>query len=168
MSQVHATRNAMRAALPVKQPGTSRYGNWRAATLAGVYVLMALHIAHWKINGRTRAPLELNEVMYTLELGIVTAGFLFMAVARLTTLLFGRFFCGWGCHILALEDLCAWLLKKFHIRPQTRAAQARGCSYERRKFQPTPARLGLELAARTRSMGFRNRASACLHFRGRA
>lgn len=96
----------------------SRYGRIRAATLAGVYVLMGLHIAHWKIAGKTLAPLELNEVMYTLELGIVTAGFLFMLIACVGTLLFGRFFCGWGCHILALEDLCAWILKKLRIRPR--------------------------------------------------
>ncbi|MBL8878002.1 MAG: tetratricopeptide repeat protein [Phycisphaerales bacterium] len=93
-----------------------RYARWRAATLCGVYVLMGLHIAHWKIAGKTLAPLELNEVMYTLELGIVTAGFIFMAVACLATLIFGRFFCGWGCHILALQDLCSWLLKKMRIR----------------------------------------------------
>lgn len=87
-------------------------------TLAGVYVLMGLHIAHWKIAGRTLAPLELNEVMYTLELGIVTAGFIFMSVACLATLIFGRFFCSWGCHILALEDLCSWILRKLRIRPK--------------------------------------------------
>lgn len=96
----------------------SRYGKRRAATLASVYVLMGLHIAHWKLTGKTLAPLELNEVMYTLELGIITAGFLFMATTCIATLLFGRFFCGWGCHILALEDLCAWMLKKLRIRPR--------------------------------------------------
>lgn len=78
---------------------------------------MTAHVVHWKLAGRTLAPLELNEVMYTLELGILTAGFIFMALAVLATLLFGRFFCSWGCHILALEDLCAWLLAKLHIRP---------------------------------------------------
>ena len=96
----------------------SRYSKWRAATLAGVYVLMGLHVAHWRITGKTLAPLELNEVMYTLELGIVTAGFLFMLTACVATLLFGRFFCGWACHILALEDLCSWILKKLRIRPK--------------------------------------------------
>ena len=95
-----------------------RYARWRAATLAGVYLLFALHIAHWKIAGRTLAPLELNEVMYTLELGIVTAGFVFMAAAAVSVVIFGRFFCSWGCHILALEDLCAWLLGKVGIRPR--------------------------------------------------
>ena len=95
-----------------------RYSRWRAVSLAGVYLLMTAHIVHWKLAGRTLAPLELNEVMYTLELGIVTAGFIFMAFAVLATLIFGRFFCSWGCHILALEDLCAWLLAKLHIRPR--------------------------------------------------
>lgn len=106
--------------LPVRRTGAgasrpSRYGRWRAASLAGVYVLMGLHIAHWKIADKTLAPLELNEVMHTLELGIVTAGFLFMLTAAAATLLFGRFFCGWGCHILALQDLCAWLMRKLRM-----------------------------------------------------
>ena len=96
----------------------ARYGRWRAGTLLLVYCLMGLHFAHWKIAGRTLAPLELNEVMHTFELGIVTAGFLFMTAAMLSVLIFGRFFCSWGCHILALEDLCAWLLRKIGIRPK--------------------------------------------------
>lgn len=109
--------------LPVRRPDEptarpSRYGKWRAATLGGVYLLMGLHIAHWKIAGKTLAPLELNEVMHTLELGIITAGFLFMLTACVATLIFGRFFCGWGCHILALEDLCTWLLRKLRVRPR--------------------------------------------------
>lgn len=94
------------------------YTPWRAAALISVYLLIAIHIAHWKISGRTLAPLELNEVMYTLELGIVTAGFIFMAMAFLSAAIFGRFFCSWGCHILALEDLSAWLLKRVGIRPR--------------------------------------------------
>ncbi|MCP3933761.1 MAG: hypothetical protein GY708_00160, partial [Actinomycetia bacterium] len=56
-----------------------KYGKWRALALTSVYVLFGLHIAHWKLNGSTLAPLELNEVMYTLEAGVVTAGFLLMA-----------------------------------------------------------------------------------------
>jgi len=51
-------------------------------------------------------------------LGIVTAGFLFMGVALVSVVIFGRFFCSWGCHILALEDLSAWLLAKVGIRPK--------------------------------------------------
>jgi Flp pilus assembly protein TadD/ferredoxin len=108
---------------PVAEPGEivprpKKYARWRAATLASVYVLMGVHIAHWRINGKTLAPLELNELMYTLELGIITAGFIFMVVAIVSAALVGRFFCSWGCHILALEDLSTWLLKKVGIKPR--------------------------------------------------
>lgn len=94
------------------------YARWRALSLTLVYVLVGLHIAHWKITGRTMAPLELNEVMYTLELGIITAGFIFMSALVLGTAIFGRFFCSWACHILALQDTSAWLLSKLGIRPK--------------------------------------------------
>ncbi len=94
------------------------YARWRAGTLILVYVLMAVHIVHWKVSGKTVAPFELNEVMYTLEYGIVTAGFLFMLGVTIATAVFGRVFCSWGCHILALQDLSAWILRKFRIKPR--------------------------------------------------
>ncbi|NUQ46244.1 MAG: tetratricopeptide repeat protein [Phycisphaerae bacterium] len=92
-----------------------RYARWRALSLSLVYVVFAAHILHWKLNGKTLAPLELNEVMYTLELGIITAGFLFMCVLVLGSMIFGRFFCSWACHIMVLQDLCAWLLRRLGI-----------------------------------------------------
>lgn len=94
------------------------YSKWRAISLSAVYILMGIHIAHWKIAGRTLAPLELNEVLYTLHLGIITAGFLFMGVTMIATVIAGRFFCSWMCHILALQDGSAWLLKKIGIKPK--------------------------------------------------
>jgi len=81
-------------------------------------VLFAVHILHWKLAGKTLAPLEFNEVMYTLELGVLTAGFLLMALAVVSTAVFGRFFCSWGCHILALQDLCQWILKRLRLHPR--------------------------------------------------
>jgi len=93
-----------------------KYARWRALSLSLVYIVFAIHVVHWKISGKTLAPLELNEVMYTLELGIITAGFLFMCFLVLGTLVFGRFFCSWACHIMVLQDLCAWLLRKVGIR----------------------------------------------------
>jgi len=94
------------------------YAKWRAISLATVYLLMGLHIAHWKLAGRTLAPLEFNEVLYTVHLGIVTAGFLFMGLTMVATLVAGRFFCSWMCHMVALQDGCAWLLNKVGIRPK--------------------------------------------------
>jgi len=68
--------------------------------------------------GRTVSPIEPSEAMYTLQNGAINAGFIFFTLAILATLIFGRFVCGWGCHVLALQDLCAWLLKKFGLTPR--------------------------------------------------
>jgi tetratricopeptide (TPR) repeat protein/ferredoxin len=86
--------------------------------LVGVHALIALHITHSLIAGRTLSPVEPSEAMYTLELGYLNCGFVFFAVALAGTLIFGRFFCGWGCHIVALQDACAWIMKKLGVRPK--------------------------------------------------
>ena len=96
----------------------SRRAKWRAAVLIGVHLLVAAHVAHFMASGRTLSPVEPSESMYTLELGYVNAGFVFFVVVLLSTLVFGRFFCGWGCHIVALQDFCGWLMKKAGIRPR--------------------------------------------------
>jgi polyferredoxin len=41
-----------------------------------------------------------------------------MAIIVVSTAVFGRFFCSWGCHILALEDASAWILGRLGIRPK--------------------------------------------------
>lgn len=94
-----------------------QYTRWRVVSLITVHVLIALHIVHWRLIGTTLAPLELNEVMYTLEAGIVTAGAIFMGLALVSVLIFGRFFCSWACHLLALQDVCEWLLKRLGVKP---------------------------------------------------
>jgi len=96
----------------------SGMGRWRAAVLIGVHVLFAVHIAHWLIAGETISPVEPSESMYTLEQGELNAGFIFFTLALLSTVIFGRFFCGWGCHVVALQDMCGWMLKKINIRPK--------------------------------------------------
>jgi len=111
-------------ALPVAGQGSlssirrSKRGKWRAAVLIGLHLVIAAHATHFLIAGRTLSPVEPSESMYTLELGYVNAGFVFFAVALLSTLVFGRFICGWGCHIVALQDACGWLMKKAGIRPR--------------------------------------------------
>jgi tetratricopeptide (TPR) repeat protein/NAD-dependent dihydropyrimidine dehydrogenase PreA subunit len=111
-------------ALPVAGKGSlsfvrkSKRSKWRAGVLVGVHALIALHITHYLISGRTLSPVEPSESMYTLELGYVNCGFIFFAVALAGTLIFGRFFCGWGCHIVALQDACAWIMKKLGVRPK--------------------------------------------------
>lgn len=97
---------------------SSRSSWWRAAALITLTLLMIAHIIQWRLMGRTISPIEPSEAMYTLQNGAVNAGFIFFTLAILATLIFGRFVCGWGCHILALQDFCAWLLKKFGLTPK--------------------------------------------------
>ncbi len=68
--------------------------------------------------GKTVSPIEPSETMQTLQQGAINAGFIFFALAILATLIVGRFVCGWGCHILALQDFCAWMLKKMGLTPK--------------------------------------------------
>lgn len=104
---------------PIRGPiRASRMGRRRAVVLGAVQLAIVLHITHWLTSGRTLSPVEPSESMRTLEFGEVNAGFVFFALALLSTLIFGRFFCGWGCHIVALQDLCAWLLRRAGIKPR--------------------------------------------------
>ncbi len=79
---------------------------------------MIAHFIQWRLMGQTISPIEPSETMATLQQGAINAGFIFFTLAILATLIFGRFVCGWGCHILALQDFCAWLLKKVGLTPK--------------------------------------------------
>jgi len=109
----------------VNGPGYSRAGmrksktsRWRATALILLNLLMIAHIIEWRVMGKTVSPIEPSETMYTLQNGFINAGFIFFSLAILATLIFGRYICGWGCHILALQDFCGWLLKKMGLHPK--------------------------------------------------
>lgn len=108
---------AQRTCAPQK-PRRSKAGKWRAAVLIGLHVVLALHIAHWLNRGKTLTPLEPSEAIYTFTQGYVNAGAILLALAILSTLVLGRFFCGWACHVVALQDASTWLLGKLRIRPK--------------------------------------------------
>ena len=120
------TRKRRSVALPVLKTSsspkddiqTSRTARWRALSLIVLYLLMIGHIIQWRLMGSTVTPIEPSETMYTLQNGAINAGFIFFILAILATLIFGRFVCGWGCHIVALQDFCAWLLRKMRLTPR--------------------------------------------------
>jgi tetratricopeptide (TPR) repeat protein/polyferredoxin len=105
---------------PVHKSGIrkSKTSRWRALALILLNLLMIAHIIQWQIMGKTISPIEPSETMHTLQRGAINAGFIFFSLAILATLIFGRFVCGWGCHILALQDFCGWLLKKIGLTPK--------------------------------------------------
>ena len=102
----------------------SKNGHRRAIVLFVVHVIFLIHIGQWLLSGlrtgqrSTLSPIEPSESMYALELGQLNAGFVFFILAILATLVFGRYFCGWGCHVVALQDLCAWAMRKARMRPK--------------------------------------------------
>lgn len=106
---------------PVPEAGNishSRASVWRAVSLTVLTLLMVVHYVQWRMSGSTVSPIEPSESMYTLQNGFINAGFVFFTLAILATLIFGRYVCGWGCHIVALQDFCAWLLNKFGLKPR--------------------------------------------------
>lgn len=102
----------------------SRAARRRAAVLVGVHLLIAVHLAHWWSTGRTVSPLEPSEAMEFARESVVNAGLVFFALTALSTLVLGRFFCGWGCHLVALQDLCRALLLRAGIRPRPLRSRA--------------------------------------------
>lgn len=106
--------------LPADKPRVrpSRAGKWRAYSLLSVHVFIIAHFIQWMLAGETISPVEPSESMETITSGRINAGFIFFAVALLVTLLLGRWVCGWGCHLVAYQDLTLWVLKKLKLRPK--------------------------------------------------
>jgi polyferredoxin len=98
--------------------GQTKAGRWRTIVLVMVNVLMVAHLIQWLIMGMTVAPIEPSEAMETLEVGVVNAGAIFFLVAILVTAFFGRFFCGWACHVVSLQDACAVFMARIGVRPK--------------------------------------------------
>lgn len=98
----------------------SRVSRWRAAVLIAVHVAIGIHIYLWWRNPEspTMTPVEPSEAMQTVELGRINAGFILFLSLIASTLIFGRWFCGWACHVVALQDLSAWLLQRFGLKPR--------------------------------------------------
>jgi len=91
---------------------------WRMLVLIAIHVAIALHVAHWAAAGSTLTPLEPSESIELTAKGVLNAGAIFFGLAILSTALFGRFFCGWACHLVAIQDGCRWLLEKLGLRPR--------------------------------------------------
>lgn len=93
-------------------------GRKRAIVLGTIQVLMILHVIQWLVTGSTLSPVEPSEAMETVKHGIVNAGAVLFALALLSTVILGRYFCGWGCHVIMLQDFCGWMMGKLGIRPK--------------------------------------------------
>lgn len=96
----------------------SKMGKRRFWVLVAVHVVIGAHIAWWLLTGSAITPVEPSEAMQTVEEGRINAGFVLFLALIASTLVFGRFFCGWACHVVALQDLCAHWLGKLGWKPR--------------------------------------------------
>lgn len=96
----------------------STAGKRRAYVLGAVHLFMLAHIVHWLWTGKTLSPIEPSESVEFFRYGIVNPGLIFFALAILATMVFGRYVCGWGCHLIAYQDLMLAGLKKLKMRPK--------------------------------------------------
>lgn len=107
---------------PPKAIGWGRRWGFRLGVLVAVQIAMILHVLIWWIGvpwgWATLSPIEPSESIETVSDGIINAGAIFFAVVLLSTVVLGRWFCGWGCHVMLLQDWCLRLLKKAGIRPR--------------------------------------------------
>ena len=90
----------------------------RIASLVGVHVIILAHI--YIFGDQIIGSLDFQEFFHGfIKFGIINAGTVLVILAFITTLIFGRFFCGWACHFGAVQELAWWLLNKMGINPRT-------------------------------------------------
>ncbi len=111
-------------ATPAPAPAPRHPGRWRAAVLIAVHVLFALHVVHWRLAGETLSPVEPSEGMQLATRSVLNAGAVFFGLALLSTVVLGRWFCGWGCHLVALQDGARALLLRVGITPRPLRSRA--------------------------------------------
>ena len=90
----------------------------RIASLIGVHVLILAHI--YIFGDKVIGSLDFQEFFHSIiKYGIINSGVLLVLLAFFTTLIFGRFFCGWACHFGAIQEFSWWILNKINIKPKT-------------------------------------------------
>lgn len=90
----------------------------RIASLIGVHILILAHI--YIFGDEVVGSVDFQEFFHAfLKSGIINSGVVLVIIAFLTTVIFGRFFCGWACHFGAIQELSWWILQKINITPKT-------------------------------------------------
>lgn len=105
-----------------KEPHSARVNRMsrrRFTVLIAIQVILIAHVVLWFWKGgETLGPVEPSESMQTVKEGIITVGTIVFAIGLLSTAILGRWFCGWGCHVIFLQDWCERLMARAGIRPK--------------------------------------------------
>jgi len=90
----------------------------RITSLILIHILILLHVYYF--GSDIVGSIDFQEFFHSfIKLGIINAGSILVFIAFLTTLLFGRFFCGWACHFGAIQEFSYYILKKLKINTIT-------------------------------------------------
>jgi polyferredoxin len=76
-------------------------------------ILFILHMLLWFVVGiKVVGNVGIDALFYGLSRGLITGGLIFWVIVFISTLIFGRWFCGWFCWFGAYQDLVSWGFSK--------------------------------------------------------
>ena len=91
----------------------------RLFVLFFINILIGAHLVLWYKFGCQRVgTFSLNGIVSLLGMGLVNSAAIFFVCVVVMTALFGRLFCGWGCHFAFFQDCALKMLNKLGIKPQ--------------------------------------------------
>ena len=91
---------------------------YRITSLILINILILAHI--FILGDQTIGSIDFQEFFHSfIRSGLINSGVILVLFAFMTTLVFGRFFCGWACHFGAFQEFAWWLLNKLNIHPKT-------------------------------------------------
>ena len=91
---------------------------YRLISFLFVHILILLHVLWFKNS--TVGSFDFQEFFDRfIGMGVLNAGSIMVIFAFFSTLIFGRFFCGWLCHFGAVQELAWWVFDKLGIKPKT-------------------------------------------------
>ena len=91
---------------------------YRLISFLFVHILILLHVL-WFKNSTVGSFDFLEFFDRFIGMGVLNAGSIMVIFAFFSTLIFGRFFCGWLCHFGAVQELAWWVFDKLGIKPKT-------------------------------------------------
>ena len=91
---------------------------YRFISFVSIHILILVHVL-W-IKNSVVGSFDFQEFFDRfIGAGVLNAGSIMVIFAFFSTLIFGRFFCGWLCHFGAIQELAWWVFDKFGIKPKT-------------------------------------------------
>ncbi|MED5476216.1 MAG: 4Fe-4S binding protein [Candidatus Neomarinimicrobiota bacterium] len=91
---------------------------YRVFSLILIHIFILFHVLG--LGQNHIGSIDFQEFFHSfLKIGKINAGVILVFLALFSTLVFGRFFCGWACHFGAVQEFSWFILQKLNITPKT-------------------------------------------------